>query len=288
MQEIKLDKHIKLLDCPGIVMSKDEDSASLALKNCIKVENLVDPIAPVDLLLKRCNKEQLILRYKIENFEDSIQFLTQVAKRHGKVRKGGIADIRKAAQLVLNDWTSGRLSYYTQPPKSDKVIETKIVTQLAPAFDIDALLKDDEQDMFNEIDDTKILVHGLEAMSAEPIKVNFDRLEQENNDEDDKEDSDEYEDMEEAEESEDEQKEIQFKSDVVLNPKLSKKLKEKNHLLLEQLGKQTNDKTAMKRKAIDIDDENEIYEAENIPRTKKMQKLDKKREIKKAKRNGMP
>lgn len=37
MQEIKLDKHIKLLDSPGIVMSKDEDAASLALKNCIKV-----------------------------------------------------------------------------------------------------------------------------------------------------------------------------------------------------------------------------------------------------------
>ncbi len=37
MKEIKLDKHIKLLDCPGIVMSKDEDPASLALKNCIKV-----------------------------------------------------------------------------------------------------------------------------------------------------------------------------------------------------------------------------------------------------------
>ena len=37
MQEIKLDKHIKLLDSPGIVMSKDENLASLALKNCVKV-----------------------------------------------------------------------------------------------------------------------------------------------------------------------------------------------------------------------------------------------------------
>lgn len=39
MQEVKLDKHIKLLDSPGIVMSKDEDSASLALKNCLKVHS---------------------------------------------------------------------------------------------------------------------------------------------------------------------------------------------------------------------------------------------------------
>ena len=37
MKEIKLDKHVKLLDCPGIVMSKEENMASLVLKNCIKV-----------------------------------------------------------------------------------------------------------------------------------------------------------------------------------------------------------------------------------------------------------
>jgi nuclear GTP-binding protein len=105
MQEIKLDKHIKLLDCPGIVMARDEDSASLALKNCIKVENLEDPLAPIDLLINRCNHEQLILRYKIGEFADAVDFLTQVARRHGKVKKGGVADVRKAAQLILNDWT---------------------------------------------------------------------------------------------------------------------------------------------------------------------------------------
>ena len=105
MQEIKLDKHIKLLDCPGIVMSRDEDSASLALKNCIRIESLDDPTAPIELLLKRCNREQLILCYKISEYKDAADFLTQIAKRCGKIKKNGIPDIKKAAQLVLNDWT---------------------------------------------------------------------------------------------------------------------------------------------------------------------------------------
>jgi nuclear GTP-binding protein len=105
MQEIKLDKHIKLLDCPGIVMSKDEDSASLALKNCLKIETLEDPSAPIELLLKRCNKQQLIMNYKIPDFADANEFLVLIAKRCGKIKKNGIADVRKAAQQVLNDWT---------------------------------------------------------------------------------------------------------------------------------------------------------------------------------------
>ena len=277
MQEIKLDKHIKLLDCPGIVMSKDEDSASLALKNCIKLENLEDPVSPIDLLLKRCNKEQLILRYKIGDFADATQFLTQVAKRCGKVKKGGIADIPKAAQLILNDWTSGKLTYYTTPPKNDKIIDTQIVTELAPAFDIDALLKQEEEDLFKSMDDTRIIVDGVEVEAQEPIKVNFEELEK--SDEEIEEDIDEtqYElniDDSDSEMSDDkEDKNAKFKSDVVLNPKLSKKLQLAEH------------KSALKRKAINMEDENEIYESENIPRTKKMHKLEAKKKLKRAKKN---
>jgi len=145
MQEIKLDKHIKLLDCPGIVMSKDEDSASLALKNCLKIETLVDPTGPIELLLKRCNKEQLITNYKIGEFADVNEFLVLVAKRCGKVKKNGVADINKAAQLVLNDWTSGKLTYYTQPPATPKVSNTKIVTEFSGNFDIEALFQEERK-----------------------------------------------------------------------------------------------------------------------------------------------
>jgi nuclear GTP-binding protein len=37
MQTVKLDKLIKLFDSPGIVMSKETNSASLVLRNCIRV-----------------------------------------------------------------------------------------------------------------------------------------------------------------------------------------------------------------------------------------------------------
>ena len=37
MQEIQLDKHVKLLDSPGIVMDSGNSDASIILRNCIKV-----------------------------------------------------------------------------------------------------------------------------------------------------------------------------------------------------------------------------------------------------------
>lgn len=47
MQEVQLDKNVKLLDCPGVVMLKSqENSASIALKNCKRIEKLEDPISP--------------------------------------------------------------------------------------------------------------------------------------------------------------------------------------------------------------------------------------------------
>lgn len=46
MQEVQLDKDVKLLDCPGVVMLKSgENDAAVALRNCIKIEKLEDPIS---------------------------------------------------------------------------------------------------------------------------------------------------------------------------------------------------------------------------------------------------
>ncbi len=43
MQEVHLDKNIKLLDSPGIVFANAENDAAAVLRNCVKIEKLVDP-----------------------------------------------------------------------------------------------------------------------------------------------------------------------------------------------------------------------------------------------------
>lgn len=59
LQEVHLDKHIKLLDCPGIVMATSTSDAAMILRNCVKIEQLVDPLPPVEAILRRCNKTQV-------------------------------------------------------------------------------------------------------------------------------------------------------------------------------------------------------------------------------------
>lgn len=47
MQEVNLDKNVKLLDCPGVVMLRSAaNDASIALRNCKRIEKLDDPIGP--------------------------------------------------------------------------------------------------------------------------------------------------------------------------------------------------------------------------------------------------
>lgn len=47
LQEVHLDKNVKLLDCPGVVMLKSSgNDASIALRNCKRIEKLDDPVSP--------------------------------------------------------------------------------------------------------------------------------------------------------------------------------------------------------------------------------------------------
>jgi nuclear GTP-binding protein len=143
-QEIHLDKNIKLLDCPGIVFANPSDSsetAQLFLRNCVKVEQLDDPVGPIELILQRAAPEQLMFLYSIPRFVNTQEFLFHVARRQGKLKKGGIPNIEAAAKSVLTDWNQGKIPFYTIPPAlpTSNTGEAVIVGNWAPEFDIDSL-----------------------------------------------------------------------------------------------------------------------------------------------------
>ena len=142
LKEIKLDKHVKLIDSPGVVFASalGESAGAAALRNCVKVERIEDPIAPVHEITRRCPREQLMLMYKTGRFTDVDDFLRQVARVQGKLKKGGIPDMKAAARVVLTDWNNGRIPYYTSPPKRDAHKEhagAEIVTDWSAEFDAD-------------------------------------------------------------------------------------------------------------------------------------------------------
>lgn len=120
IQEIYLDKDISLLDCPGVILSKD-NADSLILRNVIKIEDLDDPVTPCEALVMRVNRKELLREYKIPNFNTINEFLASVSRKTGKLSKGGIPDVNAAAKIVLRDWNNGKISYFT--PVSTKRLE---------------------------------------------------------------------------------------------------------------------------------------------------------------------
>ncbi|KAL7084412.1 hypothetical protein ACP275_14G222000 [Erythranthe tilingii] len=140
MQEVHLDSNVKLLDCPGVVMLKStENDASIALRNCKRIEKLADPIGPVTEILKLCPERVLVTLYKVPSFDSVDDFLQKVGTVRGKLKKGGIVDVDTAARIVLRDWNEGKIPYYTMPPQRnvEEPSETKIVPELAKKFNVD-------------------------------------------------------------------------------------------------------------------------------------------------------
>lgn len=113
MQIVQLDSKIKLLDSPGIVFEneKDEDPATIALKNVVKIEALKDPFTPASTILKKITTEQLMELYDITEFSTPEEFFAKKAIRMGRLKKGGIPDVVAAARSILTDWNSGKIRY---------------------------------------------------------------------------------------------------------------------------------------------------------------------------------
>eukprot|EP00052_Salpingoeca_macrocollata_P000885 m.22749 g.22749 ORF g.22749 m.22749 type:complete len:608 (+) comp10941_c0_seq1:108-1931(+) len=170
VQEVALDSKIKLLDSPGIVFSKTMSDEDLILRNCVKLETLADPVKPVDVILSRCNHAQIMERYVVPAFDSTVTFLQHLARRIGRLKRGGVPDIVAAARVVLQDWNSGKISFYTLPPKNaapkDKgPISSEVVSQWAAEFDIASLLLEEEDTVMTALVPEKDH-HGLVMESA--------------------------------------------------------------------------------------------------------------------------
>ncbi|KWU47342.1 nucleolar GTP-binding protein 2 [Rhodotorula sp. JG-1b] len=117
-QYITLMRRIYLIDCPGIVPPSARDTESQkVLKGIVRVEHLSDPAQHIQFLLDRVRKEYLVRTYGIQDWTSPEDFLTQLARKAGKLHRGGEADFRTVATMVLNDWIRGKIPYYVAPPE---------------------------------------------------------------------------------------------------------------------------------------------------------------------------
>lgn len=130
VQGIMLDRHVRLLDSPGIVFSDANappgaTSAEIAaaaqaamLRNVLKVELVEDPQEPVQAILHRMDPKYLAEVYDIPELpsRDVQDFLLRVAYQKGRISRGAVPDLDGTARSVLHDWNTGKIKYQTEPP----------------------------------------------------------------------------------------------------------------------------------------------------------------------------
>ena len=125
LQEIILDNNLRLLDCPGVVMSNNENNI---LYNIIRTEDIKEPIEVVSKILKKMEQEYFLKTYNLDisilkGSELTVEkIIYLVGEKMKKYKKGGIVDLDKSARIIINDWNLGKLKYYSVPPGIDKKI----------------------------------------------------------------------------------------------------------------------------------------------------------------------
>lgn len=180
LREIKIDNKLKILDSPGICFpgevkakTKVEQEAELALLNALPPKFILDPYPAILMLVKRLSQsdemtESFKKLYEIPpipaNDADTFtkHFLIHIARKRGRLGKGGIPNLASAGLSVLNDWRDGKILGWVLPKASkeadgevsttqaksigtgtqqapQKVEQTTIVSEWSKEFDLDGL-----------------------------------------------------------------------------------------------------------------------------------------------------
>jgi nuclear GTP-binding protein len=143
IQEIVLDKGVKVLDCPGVVLEdfgeqeggeeeRKRRRGEVMLRNCLKVEEVDDPIAPgqflgihafiaailtplglptVEAMMLKVQPELLQKLYSVPQFKNVTEFLVAVALTRGRL--GKVSCLLEKTNLPPlhhadgRDWTQG-------------------------------------------------------------------------------------------------------------------------------------------------------------------------------------
>lgn len=116
-QYITLMKRIYLIDCPGVVPPSNNDSPEdILLRGVVRVENVENPEQYIAAVLKKTKPQHIQRTYDIGGFETATDFLELLARKGGRLLKGGEADVDGAAKMVLNDYVRGKIPWFTPPP----------------------------------------------------------------------------------------------------------------------------------------------------------------------------
>ncbi len=120
-QWVRLDEKIQLLDTPGVLWPKFDDEKTarhLAYIGTIKDEIMDTDELALNLVkeLLVSNKIELFERYKIDSeieYETPLEVFEEIGRKRGCLVKGGEVDYTKVANIVLDEFRTGKIGLIT-------------------------------------------------------------------------------------------------------------------------------------------------------------------------------
>jgi nuclear GTP-binding protein len=112
-----------LIDCPGVVVDTAGDTETdSVLKGVVRAERLESPEDFVDAIVEQVKREHIAAQYNLpkdgdETWKNSLELMEMIARKSGRLLKGGDPCIRSAAIYLINDFQRGRLPHYVAPPE---------------------------------------------------------------------------------------------------------------------------------------------------------------------------
>lgn len=141
-QYITLFRNVYLIDCPGVVVdSRGDTETDSVLKGVVRAERLENPEDYIDPILNTVRREHVAARYSLpkdgdDTWKTSLDLLEKIARKAGRLLKGGDPCLRSAAITIILDFQRGRLPHYVSPPelKEDETETKSIVKATLPGI----------------------------------------------------------------------------------------------------------------------------------------------------------
>uniref|UniRef100_A0A0N4ZU53 Nucleolar GTP-binding protein 2 n=1 Tax=Parastrongyloides trichosuri TaxID=131310 RepID=A0A0N4ZU53_PARTI len=171
-QYVMLMKRIYLIDCPGVVYPQGDSESDIILKGVVRVENVKDPENHIQSVLDKVKKEHLCKHYGLVDFNGVDDFLERIARRNGRLLKGGEPDYGTVSKMVLNDFQRGKLPYFVLPadykPNEEVQVNeenSKPINEIEKEEDV---VEDDEDNdnVEEDFDDAASTCSGLSDVSG--------------------------------------------------------------------------------------------------------------------------
>lgn len=157
---------------PPTLSPKQLHHAHLTLLSALPPSAITDPIPAITLLLHRLSRSDATLKPLLDqyglppstllssaasgggaNSDVTTDFLVQVARKRGRLGKGGVPNLQSAAMGVLVDWRDGRIRGWVEAPKENEMgVEMgeggskEVVKEWAEEFRLEGLWGDDNGD----------------------------------------------------------------------------------------------------------------------------------------------